>query len=416
MMFNLFKNSVISISILIQLLVFLFLSFESHAQKATLLFGGDVMGHGGQINAALNKETNSYDYNSCFEYIAPIVKMADFAVFNLEVTLAGPPYTGYPEFSSPDALADALKKMGVNCLVTANNHSNDRRGKGLVRTLDVLDTAGLLYTGTYRNREERDSSVVLLVEINDIRVAFLNYTYGTNGIPDTPPTIVNLLDTTMMFIDLQQAKGYEPDIIIVVTHWGLEYQGLPSVTQKRQYEWLKNNGANIIIGSHPHVLQPMLWEKTDSTEHLVVYSLGNFVSNQRNRYTDGGALFQLVLEKDTLGNTSINEAGYYLTWVHTPTENGQRQYYVLPAAQFEFDDHLKESEENYQKMSLFIEDSRSHLQKHNLNIREYLFNPATNQWFLDPGLKKNEYKKLEELLPMKYPAIKGPERISSIIL
>ncbi len=351
------------------------------------------MGHMPQINAAYNSETKQYNYNSCFEYVAPIVLAADFAVFNLEVTLAGPPFAGYPEFSSPDALAEALKNMGVHCLVTANNHSNDRRGKGLLRTLDVLDTLGLLYTGTYRNQEERDTSAVLLVEVNAIRLALLNYTYGTNGIPDTPPTIVNLLDTLQMFIDLQQAKALEPDKIIVVTHWGNEYELLASPRQKRLYDWLKYNGADIVIGSHPHVLQPMLWEKTDSTEHIVAYSLGNFVSNQRRRYTDGGAMFQIVLEKDSLGKTSVAEAGYYLTWVHTPTENGRRQYYVLPAAKYERDEELMKSVEAYQQMKLFIDDSRSHLQKHNINIPEYLYNPENGVW----AIQKPE--KIQEQMP-----------------
>ena len=374
----------------------LFIPYDSYTQKATILFGGDVMGHSPQISAALNKQTKTYNYDSCFQYVAPIVRAADFAIFNLEVTLAGPPYTGYPAFSSPDALASALKNMGVNCLVTANNHSNDRLGKGLTRTLDVLDTMGLMHTGTYRNQEERDTSVVLLVEVNDIRLAFLNYTYGTNGIADTPPTIVNLLDTAVMFVDLQQAKGYEPDKIIVITHWGNEYEINASTTQKRQYEWMKKNGADIVIGSHPHVLQPMIWEKTDSTEHLVVYSMGNFVSNQRKRYTDGGAMFQLVLEKDSIGNTSISEAGYFLTWVHTPTENGQRQYYVLPAAQYEFDEKLKESEEDYQQMELFIEDSRSHLQKNNRNVPEYLYNAETGEWYLEQKAEVEVEVEVEE--------------------
>jgi poly-gamma-glutamate capsule biosynthesis protein CapA/YwtB (metallophosphatase superfamily) len=374
----------------------LFIPFTGFTQKATLLFGGDVMGHSPQISAALNKQTNTYNYETCFQYVTPIVSTADFAIFNLEVTLAGPPFTGYPAFSSPDALASALKNMGVNCLVTANNHSNDRLGKGLTRTLDVLDTLGLMHTGTYRNKEERDTGVVLLLEVNDIRIAFLNYTYGTNGIPDTPPTIVNLLDTTMMFIDLQQAKALEPDKIIVIAHWGNEYQLNPSSTQKRQYEWLKKNGVDVVIGSHPHVLQPMLWEKTDSTENLVVYSLGNFVSNQRKRYTDGGAMFQLVFEKDSVGNTSISEAGYFLTWVHTPTENGQRQYYVLPAAKYEFDEKLKEAEEDYQQMKLFIEDSRSHLQMNNLNIPEYLYNTETGEWYLEQKVEIGEEEFLKE--------------------
>ena len=340
------------------------------------------MGHSGQIHAAYDPSSGAYNYDSCFSFVAPIVRSSDYSLFNLEVTLAGPPFTGYPAFSSPDELAGGLKYMGVKGLGTANNHSNDRHGKGLVRTLDVLESYGFHYTGTYRNKMERDTSVVLLVEINDIRLAILNYTYGTNGIPDTPPTIVNLLDTAVMFLDLQQAKGLEPDKIIVFTHWGNEYELLPSSTQKKQYEWLKMNGADIVIGSHPHVLQPMLWEKTDSTEHLVVYSLGNFVSNQSKRYTDGGAMFQLTLEKDESGKTSISEAGYYLTWVYRPFEGGIRRYYVLPASQFEHSPEFFQNEEYFRTMKSFLEDSRTHLNSNNMGIPEYVFEPSENQWTL----------------------------------
>jgi hypothetical protein len=352
------------------------------SQTLTILFGGDVMGHGGQIQAAFNPSAGIYNYDSCFSFVAPVVRSSDYSLFNLEVTLAGPPFAGYPAFSSPDELAEGLKYMGANCLVTANNHSNDRHGKGLVRTLDVLESHGFDYTGTYRNKMERDTSVVLLIEINNIRVALLNYTYGTNGIPDTPPTIVNLLDTTMMFLDLQQAKGLEPDKIIVVTHWGNEYELLPSSTQKKQYEWLKKNGADIVIGSHPHVLQPMIWEKTDSFEHLVVFSLGNFVSNQSKPYTDGGAMFQLTLEKNEAGMTRIREAGYYLTWVYRPFEGGIRRYYVLPASQYEHSPDFFQNEEYYRTMKTFLEDSRTHLNTNNLGVFEYVFESSENQWIL----------------------------------
>ncbi len=307
------------------------------AQDSTsvrLLFIGDVMGHDTQINSARDAATGTYDYTSCFKYMAPLMKGADVAIANLEVTLAGPPHKGYPQFSSPDVLADALQTAGVDVLVTANNHCVDRRRQGLERTCTVLDAKGIPRTGTFINEADRNQNNPTKMVVNGIRLALLNYTYGTNGIAVTQPNIVNHLDTAVMAQDIRKAKAFHPDQIIVFVHWGYEYQTAPNVDQKNLTQFLWQKGVNIVIGSHPHVVQPMHWIKDSTQNKLVVYSLGNYISNQRTAPSDGGAMASLELTK--VGTDCfISDASYHLTWVHTPLENGKKKFYVLPVSSYE---------------------------------------------------------------------------------
>ena len=178
------------------------------------------MGHDSQIASAYNAATKSYDYTSCFQYIKPYIESADLAIGNLEVTLAGPPYKGYPQFSSPDELAVTLRNIGFDALVTANNHSVDRGKQGIIRTIDVLDSLKIPHTGTFKDSAERAASYPLMLYKHGFSIALLNYTYGTNGIPVRKPNIVNPLDTALIRRDLLRAKESKPDVIIVFTHWG----------------------------------------------------------------------------------------------------------------------------------------------------------------------------------------------------
>ncbi|MDH5610367.1 MAG: CapA family protein, partial [Cyclobacteriaceae bacterium] len=302
------KTLIVSLSIL--------MSFVAVCQEAdttetvSLLFIGDVMGHGSQINAAYDSTTGTYDYEPVFEKIKPVIAAADFAIANLEVTLGGTPYKGYPTFSSPDELALACKNSGIDALVTANNHSCDRAKKGIVRTLDRLDSLQIGHTGTFRDSLERDSSNLLILTKGSIRLGMLNYTYGTNGLPIPSPTVVNLMDTAQMKLDIIRSKSDSLDKLIVFLHWGLEYQSSPSKSQEKLGQWLFENGVDIVIGSHPHVLQRMdYFEKNDSVpERFIAYSLGNFVSNQRVQKRDGGALVALELTKSG-GETRITQKG-----------------------------------------------------------------------------------------------------------
>lgn len=350
-------------------------------QEMSLLFLGDIMGHGPQITSAKNASGN-YDYTPCFKYIKDEISTVDYAIGNLEVTLAGPPFKGYPQFSSPDELAVACQDAGLDVLVTSNNHSCDRGGQGIVRTIDVLDSLKIMHTGTFLDSVDRQKRYPLIIDSDCMRIAILNYTYGTNGLPYPEPTIVNMIDKELMKKDLEIAKSKNVDKIIVLTHWGSEYKLQPVPYQVDHGEFLFENGADIIIGSHPHVLEKMVWEKQSDSlnqEKLIVYSLGNFVSNQRKRYTDGGAMFKMTLQKNGT-QTSIKDAGYMLTWVYIPEENGKKTYHILPASKYENQADFFQSTEDYNKMKSFINDSRELFNNENLNVPEYRY--VDGSWVL----------------------------------
>lgn len=338
--------------------------------RLTLLFTGDVMQHDSQIAAAYDPVTKEYSYESCFRYISPILQSADLTIGNLEVTLGGTPYKGYPQFSAPDQLAAQLKLSGFDVLVTANNHCVDRGKKGLERTISVLDTIGLLHTGTFVDSVSRGLSYPLIVEKNGIALSVLNYTYGTNGIPVSFPNVVNLIDTVLIKNDLTLAKNQKTDAIIVFMHWGNEYQSLPNLFQKKIAELCFREGAKLVIGAHPHVVQPMEWNK--EKDRLIAYSLGNFVSGQRPRYRDGGATLWVELEKvrsDSMYTTSIKQAQYELQWIHK-TAGPKSQFYILPVHQFENDTVVLNTKTARAAFNIFKEDSRALLTKHNSNIPE----------------------------------------------
>jgi hypothetical protein len=340
--------------------------------RVSLLFAGDVMGHDSQIASAFDVNSKSFDYTSCFAAIRPYVEAADIAIANLEVTLAGRPYTGYPQFSSPDALAIALQQSGFDALVTANNHCVDRGKSGLERTITMLDSFNIPHTGTFVDTLSRMNDSPLILEKNGFKIALLNYTYGTNGIPVPKGSIVNLLDTALMRRDIEKAKSLLPDIIIVFTHWGLEYQGLPTKNQVALTEFCFKIGAHMVIGAHPHVIQPMEWRK--DANQFVAYSLGNFVSGQRKRYTDGGSMAYIELQKIQFtpdsSTTTIDSAGYYLQWVHR-TPDKYKDYYIYPAHTLEHDTvgHIKDVASKT-LFKTFVDDSRLLYRKYNKDVLE----------------------------------------------
>ena len=351
-------------AITISLLVLFLSSGLTGQQKSPsslrLIFAGDIMGHDSQIEAA--RTGTGYDYDTCFSVLRSYIESADIAIANLEVTLAGPPYKGYPQFSSPDELAPALKNAGFDLMITANNHSLDRGKKGLERTLIILENNDLLMTGTFTNEQERNIYYPLILEKNGIRIALLNYTYGTNGLKTEHPNIVNYIDREQIALDLNKAKLALPDFIIVTMHWGLEYQREENTEQQALAEFIAQNGADAIIGSHPHVVQPLRLISTGNKQVPVLFSLGNFISNQRNRYTDGGILFELTIEKDTY--TRITDFGYLPVWVYKqPVKNEGNQFVLLPSnKEKQFYNSLGMSETDYEKLSQFNEDTRNHME------------------------------------------------------
>lgn len=330
---------------------------------------GDVMQHEGQITAALNPANGRYEYEDGFKFVKPIINQYDLKIANLEVTLAGKPYKGYPQFSAPDELAETLVHSGFNIILTANNHSCDRGAKGVTRTLDKLDELGVLHTGTFRNKEERKKEYPLMIKKNGLNVAILNYTYGTNGLEVAEPLIINYIDTAVIRKDVARAKELKADYIVCNMHWGTEYKFLPNEYQKKYEKFCYDLGVDMVIGGHPHVVQPMERKTVRGEEKLTVWSLGNFVSNMQTRPTRGGLMVGASIQrKDNV--VKLKDAEYYLVYVLRKTEGALAQYYVLPDYNYNQYRQGFIDATNVVHYNNFFTDSRELFAQHNIGIEE----------------------------------------------
>ena len=305
-----------------------------------LVFVGDVMGHTTQNRGAWRDGGDScYNYAPTFQWVKDYISSADLAIANLEVTFAGAPYTGYPRFSSPVALADALKDIGFDILLTANNHILDRGAKGLALTIDALDGLGIPHTGSFKDSVDWKNNHPLMIQKNGFNLAFLNYTYGTNGLSVQPPGMVNYIDTLQVADDLEKCLAMNADFIIACVHWGEEYQNKENESQRQFADFLARNGCDLIVGGHPHVVQPIQKIAVNNADSvLVAWSLGNFVSNQRWRYSDGGIMLEVTLTK----NGSVVELQSYKYepfWVHCYPDKNAQIYRLIPV-----NDYLLNSE------------------------------------------------------------------------
>ncbi len=319
------------------------LSAQENLSKLKLIFVGDIMGHSTQIGSAAIEKDKLYDYTPCFQFVSPILEQYDLAIGNLELTLPGkPPYTGYPTFRSPDDLALALRSAGFDLLVTSNNHANDSGLTGVTNTIKTVQGYGFYQTGTFLDSANRAALYPMIVYKGNFKLAFLNYTYATNGIPTTKPAIVNVIDEKVIKADMDVAKQLKPDAIFVVLHWGDEYQLMENERQRQLAQKILSWGADVIIGSHPHVVQPIKQYQTvqeDGTTKngLVVYSLGNFISGQTKTYTDIGLMVEVGLEKDLLTLQShITGHQFMPVYRHIyRNEAGKSQYTTIPVSAFE---------------------------------------------------------------------------------
>ena len=331
--------------------------------KLSLLFVGDVMQHGPQINAAYNSATGKYDYTDCFKYVQPIISNANLAIVNFETTLAGLPYAGYPAFSAPDEIALGLKNAGFDLLITANNHCLDRTRKGLEQTIKKLNNFGIQHTGTFLNDTMREQNYPFIMVKDGFKLAFLNYTYATNGIEVQSPNVVNYIDKAQIIKDLAKAKSMNPDFVIMTMHWGVEYQREQNMEQEDLAKFCFANGADVVVGMHPHVIQPIetvsyVYQNSDK-KGIVCYSLGNYVSNQRARYKDGGIMVKLELTKNTKQNiTKLTDYSYIPVWVYKQELPKDTNYYVLPTARYqEFVNAFSMSAKDKSDFNQFISDT-----------------------------------------------------------
>ena len=331
---------------------------EHVVSTATILSTGDILMHIPVINSGA--QGGEYNYDSIFRFVTEDISAADHALANLETTLAGTDngykYSGFPNFNCPDAIVDALKNAGFDTLLTANNHSYDTTLVGFKRTLEVVRGAGLGTLGTYLDAEEQKWTIE---EINGIKVGMLCYTYATGvnsaGSPQlngnaaiSQPGLCNYFYSKNLpaFYDevetyLAEMKEAGAEATVFYIHWGVEYQLAPNQEQTAIAQKLCDMGVDVIIGGHPHVIQPVdLLESTVDPDHktVILYSMGNAVSNQRagnissisTPHTEDGLFFNITFSKYSDGTVYLESVEVIPTWVNLNSNNGSRQYNIVP--------------------------------------------------------------------------------------
>lgn len=305
-------------------------------KKATIVSFGDTLCHSQIFKAAYSAKTNKYDFSPMFQYVKKHIKNATVSVGNLESGFGGIErgYSGFPFFNTPDHLAIDLEELGVDIMTTANNHTLDMGFDGLKSTLNYLDKAGISHTGTARSKKEQNK--ILFKDLNGIKTAFLAFTYGTNGIPKPQGKefCVNLINKKLMKAQIKKAKKEGAEAIVVSMHWGVEYQTVKNAQQEELAKFLIKNDVNVILGSHPHVLQQMRMIKTKEKgkrkEGLVIYSQGNFFSAQTYPNTRNTAIFKVKLKKDGLTNkVSVVKASYVPIYVYDNRTYDKNRYKLL---------------------------------------------------------------------------------------
>ena len=302
----------------------------------TLAAIGDIMCHNTQYIDAYNESNNTYDFSYVFNDISLYTKTADICIGNLETTFAGEEvgYSSYPTFNTPDSLAYELKDIGLDVLSTAGNHALDKGFDGLSRTIDTLNAADISHLGTYKNEEDQNKTLIKYVK--GIKIAFVNYAYGTNGIPlpSDKPFCVNLIDENLMKTQIDNAKKENPDIIVACMHWGNEYKTKQNSTQEDLANFLFQNGVDIILGTHPHVLEPMekktvTLEDGSTKDGFVIYSLGNFISDQNAENTRSSIILNLDITKHIDGKITIDKYEYIPIYMYKDKSKEKQKMKLL---------------------------------------------------------------------------------------
>ncbi len=297
----------------------------------TLMAVGDIMAHTPVTNSARQPD-GSYDFRPHFQYVRPLFQNADLVLGNLETPLAGGAYSGYPLFNAPDDLAPSLRWAGFSALNLANNHSLDRGWKGLARTAEVVDDNGFLYLGAFRSAEDRAKP--RLFSAGGVTVGLLGYTYGVNQgalkYPDRETWRLNVAAPDLMAADLSALQAAGADFTVVNIHFGEEYQRRPNARQLAVVDGLFEAGADLVIGHHPHVVQPGLIRQEAGGGRAAVFSLGNFISNQRDRYTDQGLMVTAQLGFDLKGRKTLGPLVLRQTRCIRRVVNGRPTFRVLP--------------------------------------------------------------------------------------
>lgn len=333
---------------------------KSFRTEATISAVGDLLIHSTVYDAAKTGE-NSYNFNPMLERVKTYLQETDISIANQETIIGGTEIglSNYPSFNSPFEVADALQEAGVDIVSIANNHTLDRGEKAIMNAINHYEKIGMEYVGGYKSTE--DKARLRTISQNGIEFSFLSYTYGTNGIPipEGKEYFVNLIDREAIKKDVEEAKQ-NSDVVVVAMHWGVEYILYPNTEQEELAGFLAEIGVDIVIGHHPHVLQPMKFiERPDGSKMFVVYSLGNFLSGQKDDYKDIGGILQLHVEKFVDGSEKkieIKVDNFIPTYV---SQVNPTKYHVVPlkdAASFGFSQAEAKNEEMMNHMYQWLKD------------------------------------------------------------
>lgn len=324
---------------------------------------GDIMFHPSQLEGAYDSSTGTYDFTNSFKAVKNIFEDADLAIGNFEGTTGGNEvydYQGYPLFNAPDEVLDAIKDAGFDILSTVNNHCLDTRKAGIIRTLEQIKNRNMDSIGTYDKKPEKR---VLIKEVKGIKVAFMAYTEMVNGLDSLLSAVeldsmVNIIDEIKMKEDIAYAKSQNADVIIAYMHWGVEYARVQNQSQEAIADMLFTEGVDVIFGSHPHVIQPSKIMEYDGEKKFVIYSMGNFLSNQRietlvpygmsesqTKYTEDGVIVNIEIEKNgETGEVSIKNIDYTPLWVYKGiNEDGKTEHVVYPIMDYIESNELNEN-------------------------------------------------------------------------
>lgn len=324
---------------------------------------GDIMFHPSQLDGAYDPATKTYDFHNSFKAVKDIFNEADLAIANFEGTTAGNEvyaFQGYPLFNAPDEVLDAIKEAGFDILSTANNHSLDTRKAGIIRTIQEINKRNMDTIGTY---VEKPETRVLIKDVKGIKLAFLSYTEMVNGLesvlsPADLDAMINIINETKMSEDIAYAKSQNADVIIAYLHWGDEYSRVQAQRQEILADKLFTEGVDIILGSHPHVIQPAQKLEYEGKTKFVAYSMGNFLSNQRietlvpyglseevSKYTEDGVIVDINIEKNgETGEVSVKDISYIPLWVYKgTTKDGGTEHVVYPIMKYIENSELNEN-------------------------------------------------------------------------
>jgi poly-gamma-glutamate synthesis protein (capsule biosynthesis protein) len=306
-------------------------SQEASGDVTRIIFIGDIMAHAEQIEGA--KRGKSWDFSPQFRRVKPLFDNA-LTVGNLETVFAGADrkFAGYPSFNTPDELVSALGDIGVKVVTLANNHILDRGASGAKRTMEVLDEAGISWTGLAHGEVKPNEA--LLVEYDGLRLAFVDFTYGSNApfkSAASGDVYLNVISDSAVMSGLESARALSPDVTAAFFHWGNEYHFVPTKRAREIASLCVSEGADLVIGTHPHVLQPMEVVSSDARYALVAYSLGNFVSHQRTKPRERSVVLAVDVRSDGPGSARISSVSVAPTWVSSTGQKGHRLIEVVYA-------------------------------------------------------------------------------------